>query len=760
MDPMALLRQSFLEECDELLGALERCLQEMEAGATGSETVNAAFRAIHSIKGGAGAFGFAEMVPYAHHLEAALDLLRNGKLAAADAPIPLFLRTADAVGACVAAFRTGDPPPEHPDIIAALKSVSAGGPAAAQGGNPAAPADAPAAEEIRPEPAAAGPSGFHIRVFPHADLFRRLVEPPQILQAVEAFGEPVLLCDITAVPPLSELDPALCRMAFSLRIETKAEREQLAESLERCFDADEMEFGPLLEEAAETFFSPSPSTGDDHGDGAPGFASMASAFGAAPGPGAGDEDPTSLPDHAEGSGPAGDSAPGSGLSGALRAARSMPLMSPMPAPGEAVATLRNRPAMVRTIRVDLDRVDRLMNLVGEIVITQSMLIDRARDLPVMHALQLTEGIEALSRQTRDLQDQVMAVRAQPVKTVFQRMPRVVRDLALTLGKEARLVARGEDTEVDKTIIEELADPLTHMIRNALDHGIEKPEARLAAGKPAEGVIRLSAEQRGGRIVITVADDGKGLDRERLFAKAVSRGVMAADARPSPAEIDLLIFHAGLSTAEAVTDVSGRGVGMDVVKQNVEALGGRVAVESEPGAGCSFALSLPLTLAVTDGMVVSVAGQRLIVPIGAIMETLQIANCRPEKLAGGREIVRLRGEVTPLFRLADLLGLGGGHERGRETVVISAETDRGEIIGVAVDEILGQQQVVVKSLEASFGPVAGASAATILGDGMVALILDVDALPGLAQRQMAMEGRMASRAAQPSPSPSSLLPNAA
>jgi two-component system chemotaxis sensor kinase CheA len=756
MDPMALLRQSFLEECDELLGALERCLQEMEAGATGSETVNAAFRAIHSIKGGAGAFGFSEMVPYAHHLEAALDLLRNGKLAAADAPIALFLRTADAVGACVAAFRAGDAPPDHPDIIAALKSVSTGRPAATAEGDAAAQAGVPAVQEIRSEPQAPGPSGFHIRVFPHPDLFRRLVEPPQIVQSVEAFGEAVLLCDVTAVPPLSELDPALCRLAFSLRIETKAEREQLAESLERCFDADEMEFGPLVDDAAEMSSSPSAGSQDAHGNGLPGFAALGLAAGGGSGPG---DDDADVPAHEDGS-ISGESSAGSGLSGALRAARSMPLMSPMPAPGEAVATLRNRPAMVRTIRVDLDRVDRLMNLVGEIVITQSMLIDRARDLPVMHALQLTEGIEALSRQTRDLQDQVMAVRAQPVKTVFQRMPRVVRDLALTLGKEARLVARGEDTEVDKTIIEELADPLTHMIRNALDHGIEKPEARLAAGKPAEGVIRLSAEQRGGRIVITVADDGKGLDRERLFAKAVSRGVMAADARPSPAEIDLLIFHAGLSTAEAVTDVSGRGVGMDVVKQNVEALGGRVTVESEPGVGCSFALSLPLTLAVTDGMVVSVAGQRLIVPIGAIMETLQIANCRPEKLAGGREIVRLRGEVTPLFRLADLLGLGGGHERGRETVVISAETDRGEIIGVAVDEILGQQQVVVKSLEASFGPVAGASAATILGDGMVALILDVDALPGLAQRQMASEARMGSRAAQPWPSPPSLLTNAA
>jgi two-component system chemotaxis sensor kinase CheA len=388
---------------------------------------------------------------------------------------------------------------------------------------------------------------------------------------------------------------------------------------------------------------------------------------------------------------------------------------------------RRAPA-ARSIRVDLDRVDRLMNLVGEIVITQSQLVDRSLSLPPKQAVQLAEGIEALSRQTRELQEQVMAVRAQPVRTVFQRMPRIVRELADQLGKDVRLVMQGEATEVDKTIIEELADPLIHMIRNALDHGLEAPDARRAAGKATEGLLTLAADQRGGRIVITVADDGRGLDRGRLLAKAVDRGVLAPDAQPTPEDIDALIFHAGLSTAEAVTSVSGRGVGMDVVKRNVEALGGRITVESEPGRGCTFSLSLPLTLAVADGMVVRVGGERLVVPITSIMETLQIAHCRPHALPDGREIVRLRGKVAPLYRLGALLGFGSG---GNETIVVTAETDRGELIGVAVDDIVGQQQVVVKSLEVSCGAVPGTSAATILGDGLVALILDVDALPGLA-----------------------------
>lgn len=724
MDPMALLKQSFLEECDELLSALERCLQDMDNGAADGETVNAAFRAIHSIKGGAGAFGFTQIVPYAHSFEAALDLLRNGKVRVADAPLTLFLRTADAVGACVAAARNEQPAPQFPDLIEGLKQfVASGGVAGAS----SAPAEPPSAATSVPGPVAVSPSaaeaagGYHVRITPHDNLFRRLVEPPQILQSLEALGEPVLTCDVSAVPRLTELDPALCNLRFDIVLDSAATREQLEDVLERCFDADELAI--TSRGGSDTAGTAQPSAAAPAASGR-----LADAATGGPETNAGAAFPLA--------GLNAEALPGAPPrsaidDSALAATRQLPLMSPLPDASGVVPTLKNRAAMVRTIRVDLDRVDRLMNLVGEIVITQSMLIDRSRDLPVLHALQLTEGIEALTRQTRELQDQVMAVRAQPVKTVFQRMPRVVRDLATTLGKQVRLATHGEDTEVDKTIIEELADPLTHMIRNALDHGLEKPDERISAGKPPEGVVTLSAEQRGGRIVITIADDGRGLPRDKLFAKAVSRGVMAADAKPSAAEIDALIFHAGLSTAEAVTDVSGRGVGMDVVKQNVEALGGRVTVESEPGKGCTFALSLPLTLAVADGMVVKVAGQRIIVPISSIMETLQIGNCRPGSLPGGSEIVRLRGQVAPLIRLADLLELG---EAGDETVVISAETDRGEIIGIAVDEILGQQQVVVKSLEASFGPVAGASAATILGDGMVALILDIDALPALVARR--------------------------
>ncbi|WP_197282473.1 chemotaxis protein CheA, partial [Bosea thiooxidans] len=381
-----------------------------------------------------------------------------------------------------------------------------------------------------------------------------------------------------------------------------------------------------------------------------------------------------------------------------------------------------------SVRVDLDRIDKLMNLVGEIVITQSMLVECVRSLPYDVYAKTAEGILTLSRQTRELQDHVMAVRAQPVKAVFQRMPRLVRELAQTLGKEVRLVLEGENTEVDKTIIEELADPLTHMIRNSMDHGLETPDERAEAGKPREGTIRLIAEHRAGRIVISVTDDGRGINRDRLLAKARSRGLVGADERLAPEEIDQLIFAAGLSTAEAVSDISGRGVGMDVVRRNVESLGGRISVDSEPGRGCKFTLALPLTLAVLEGMVIRCGDDRYVIPIASVIETQHLASTPIERLPFGQEVLRWRGEVTPLYRLGDVMGSSG---TTNENIVIIAETERGNNVGIAVDEIVGQQQVVVKSLEANYGTVNGASAATILGDGLVALILDIDSMLRLA-----------------------------
>jgi two-component system chemotaxis sensor kinase CheA len=398
-------------------------------------------------------------------------------------------------------------------------------------------------------------------------------------------------------------------------------------------------------------------------------------------------------------------------------------------PAKLAAAKSIDPAVVpvtatQSIRVDVDKVDRLVNLVGELVITQAMLTEQGTLLPVDQYPALIQGIEALAQGARELQESVMAIRAQPVKSVFARMPRIVRDLAATLGKEVRIVTAGEMTEIDKTVIEQLNDPLTHMIRNALDHGIEGPDDRLAAGKPRQGTIHLSAAQRSGRIVIEVSDDGRGLNREKVLAKAQDRGLVAAGATPSDEEIDNLIFLPAFSTADVVSNISGRGVGMDVVKRNVQSLGGRITVQSRFGAGSRFTLSLPLTLAVLDGMVVSVGKETFIIPLTAIIESLrpQAADIHP--IVGRGLVLALRGEYLPLTHLHRCFAISDAITDPCRGIVIIVESESAGRVGVMVDELLGQQQVVVKSLEANYESVDGISGATILGNGRVALILDI------------------------------------
>ncbi|QEL25953.1 chemotaxis protein CheA [Bosea sp. F3-2] len=762
MDPLAELKQTFFQECEELLGALELKLQALDEGSSDPEDVNAAFRAIHSIKGGAGAFGCTELVGFAHVFEASLDHLRSGRVAIEDAPFTLFLRCSDAVADLVAAARNDEPATERPDLLAALEQVgkepvaqapapvpepapvAIPAPAAAATHNDAPPGiaalgnllamvEAKTAAPVQPvddgwddepvvvpapAPAAEKPGrDLRLRITPENDLFRRVIEPRVVLGSLPADDVVAIRCDLSQVPSLETLDVTDCWMRFEVDLRTELSVEELHGrfdfslaneefEIETLESASVAEAAPPAEPAAEASEVPSSVAAD--------LSAILAKLGPAP------------------------------------EAASQPEVAPAPAlPPVApavVAPVAEAPAAIRTaprspandqsarqrqavsVRVDLDRIDKLMNLVGEIVITQSMLVECVRSLPYDVYAKTAEGILTLSRQTRELQDHVMAVRAQPVKAVFQRMPRLVRELAQTLGKEVRLVLEGENTEVDKTIIEELADPLTHMIRNSMDHGLETPDERTDAGKPREGTIKLIAEHRAGRIVISVTDDGRGINRDRLLAKARSRGLVGADEKLAPEEIDQLIFAAGLSTAEQVSDISGRGVGMDVVRRNVESLGGRISVDSEPGRGCKFTLALPLTLAVLEGMVIRCGDDRYVIPIASVIETQHLASTPIERLPFGQEVLRWRGEVTPLYRLGEVMGSTG---TTNENIVIIAETERGNNVGIAVDEIVGQQQVVVKSLEANYGTVNGASAATILGDGLVALILDIDSMLRLA-----------------------------
>jgi two-component system chemotaxis sensor kinase CheA len=783
MDPLAELKQTFFQECEELLGALELKLQALDEGSTDPEDVNAAFRAIHSIKGGAGAFGCTELVSFAHVFEASLDHLRSGRVAIEDAPFSLFLRCSDAVADLVSAARNDEPARPRPDLLEALEQVGqAPKPAAA------APAPAPAPVAAAPAPVAAtvgedAPPGIAalgnllamveaktaapkpddgwddepaktaaasaaatkpgrdlvLRIHPESDLFRRVIEPRVVLGSLPVDDIVSVVCDLSQVPPLETIDVSDCHMRFVVTMRTELSVEEIYSRFDFTLATEEFEIETLA--ANDDAVAPAPVAAPEPAMPAP--TTEVSANVAA-----------GLSAILEKLGPASAAAPQPDIQPAAPAPVAAPVVvaaaepppppavraAPRQQPANDAAAARQRQAV--SVRVDLDRIDKLMNLVGEIVITQSMLVECVRSLPYDVYAKTAEGILTLSRQTRELQDHVMAVRAQPVKAVFQRMPRLVRELAQTLGKEVRLVLEGENTEVDKTIIEELADPLTHMIRNSMDHGLETPEDRIAAGKPPEGVIKLVAEHRAGRIVISVTDDGRGIGRDRLLAKAKSRGLVGQDEKLAPEEIDQLIFAAGLSTAEVISDVSGRGVGMDVVRRNVESLGGRISVDSEPGRGCKFTLALPLTLAVLEGMVIRCGDDRYVIPIASVIETQHLASTPIERLPFGQEVLRWRGEVTPLYRLGAVMG-SSGHPV--ENIIIIAETERGDNVGIAVDEIVGQQQVVVKSLEANYGQVNGASAATILGDGLVALILDIDSMLRLAAsagRHPATELKMA------------------
>jgi two-component system chemotaxis sensor kinase CheA len=763
MDPLAELKQTFFQECEELLGALELKLQALDEGSTDSEDVNAAFRAIHSIKGGAGAFGCTELVAFAHVFEAALDHLRSGRVAIADAPFALFLRCSDAVADLVSAARNDEPARPRPDLLEALEQVGQA-PKPAAAATPAAPAPAAPIAPAAPAPADDAPPGIAalgnllamveaktaavsapvtmdtswddepvaapkasqkpgrdlcLRINPESDLFRRVIEPRVVLASLPEEDIVSIACDLSQVPPLETIDVTDCHMRFVVNLRTELTAEEISSRFDFTLATEEFEIEVLAAPAspanddavpaAAAVSAPAPEVSE-------GVAADLSAILAKLGPA-----PAAVaqPDIQPAAAPAAP--PVQAVVEAAPTAR-----APARPPANDAAAARQRQAV--SVRVDLDRIDKLMNLVGEIVITQSMLVECVRSLPYDVYAKTAEGILTLSRQTRELQDHVMAVRAQPVKAVFQRMPRLVRELAQTLGKEARLVLEGENTEVDKTIIEELADPLTHMIRNSMDHGLETPEERIAAGKSPEGTIKLVAEHRAGRIVISVTDDGRGIGRDRLRAKARSRGLVGADEKLAPEEIDQLIFAAGLSTAEVISDVSGRGVGMDVVRRNVESLGGRISVDSEPGRGCKFTLALPLTLAVLEGMVIRCGDERYVIPIASVIETQHLASTPIEHLTFGQEVLRWRGEVTPMYRLGSVMGSKG---TPNENIIIIAETERGDNVGIAVDEIVGQQQVVVKSLEGNYGTVNGASAATILGDGLVALILDVDSMLRLA-----------------------------
>jgi two-component system chemotaxis sensor kinase CheA len=683
MDPMDAIRQTFFQECEEQLAELEAGLLALEAGEGDGETVNAVFRAVHSVKGGAGAFGLEDLVRFAHVFETTMDALRSDQLAPDAHVLKAMLRGADVLADLVRGARDGI-------VVDDARAASSAEELAAL----VAPAGPEVASVAAPDPDGMDGLVFHpvaitlapttitwaVRFHPHPAMYAKANDPGLLLRELGRLGTTTVTLDTSALPDLAAMDPEGSYLAWTVMLET----EQPESAIREVFEFVE---GDCDLDVAPASTAPPPAT---------------------------------------------EAAAGIDVMAMIRKLQDEAAAEAQPA---APQRRREDAASAKpTIRVDLDRVDRLIDLVGELVINQAMIAQRVLESGFGRSSTVAVGLEELEQLTREIQDSVMAIRAQPVKSVFQRMPRLAREVAAMTGKQVRLVTDGEGTEVDKTVIEHLADPLTHMIRNAIDHGLEPPAIRAQAGKPEEGTVRLAALHRSGRIVIEVSDDGAGINRARVRESAVAKGLIAPDAVLSDDETDNLIFLPGFSTASEISDISGRGVGMDVVRRSIQALGGRITIASRPGLGSTFTMSLPLTLAVLDGMVVTVQGQTLIVPLTAIIETLQPRAKDVHSMGDDTMVIAIRGTYVPLIDVGAQLGWTTAAEPTAGSVALLIEGEGGTRAALMVDGIQGQRQVVIKSLEANYRHVPGVAAATILGDGRVALILDVDAIVSDARQE--------------------------
>ncbi len=661
-------KATYINESMELLSDMEEKLLEVENGDEDVETLHAIFRCVHSIKGGAGAFGFDRITRFTHEFEFFLDSLREGKLHIDEQVMEILFKGRDIVEQMVLAAQSGQVLPENFGHEVAEKitriNMTQGAPTVktpVAASVDAAPASGNSMEEV---------NIFNIRFLPHENLFSTGNEPMLLFKELARMGDIRVQCHVDKLPDPDHLNPEHCYLWWEIDLETPSSECTIREVFE--FVEDECD---LQMQLIGGYSVPVGTTSQ------------------------------------KASTPAKENKPATGSESVNKT--------------EAPATLEVAAAKAQasTIRVDLDKIDRLVNMVGELVITQGMLHMQVQRIPQEDYPAIRLGVEELAQHTRELQEAVMAVRMQPVKSIFSRMPRIVRDLSKKLGKNIRLDMSGENTEVDKTIIEQLSDPLTHMIRNSIDHGIETPQTRKERGKPEQGRIHLSAASVGGRIEIVIEDDGGGINRQRVRELAIQKGLIAENAQLTPEEIDHLIFAPGFSTAEKVTDVSGRGVGMDVVRKNIESIGGTTSVENKPGKGSRFIISLPLTLAILDGMAVRCGKEQYIIPIANIIETMRPPASSLSHLATGIDVINVRGEFIPLVYLYQMFEISGTERNASKALVVLVENGK-ERFGIVVDELIGQQQVVIKSLEQNSDPVEGIAGATILGDGKVSLILDV------------------------------------
>ncbi len=709
--------QVFFEESFEGLDVMESALLNLEVDSVDSETINEIFRAAHSIKGGAGTFGFASVAEFTHVLETLLDQIRSGDRDLTTQHVDLFLKSVDCVRTMIKSLEAGDTvDTAEADVLRAQFEAILNGESAPAGGDAVdTPVDeAGDAPKAADSPPAAG-AGWKIYFKPDADVLKTGNEPSRMFRELEEMGPIQVQAHVDDVPSISAIDPEACYLAWTIQLQADVEKSAIEEVFEWVIDESELIIEPLGGVTAESIEAPAP---------------VEEPKTIEPEPVKPETTPETTP---ESTPEAQVSAPAS----------KTPATAPIPAaeaesiepeegasPKAASKKADAKKSEVSSIRVGIDKIDSLINMVGELVITQSMLGELSRDFDISRLPKLLEGLEQLSQNTRELQENVMRIRMLPISFTFSRFPRLVHDLSRATGKKIELKLLGEQTELDKTVMEKIGDPMVHLVRNSLDHGIELPADRIAAGKDEMGTITLNAYHQGGNIVIQIIDDGRGLNRDKILAKAIEKGLVKESDSLSDDQIYELIFRPGFSTADTITDISGRGVGMDVVRRNIQELNGTVEVESTPGEGSVFTIRLPLTLAILDGQLVRVGSHTYILPLISIIESIPRDMTMVHRVAGGADVLKLRNEYVPIIRLDKILHIPNVREEHDESLLVVVEGDNMKV-ALLVDDLLAQQQVVIKSLEENYKRVEGVSGATILGDGTVALILDISGLIKLA-----------------------------
>jgi len=673
--------QTFFDESLEGLDAMESTLLKLDIGAADAELVNTIFRAAHSIKGGSATFGFQEIAAFTHVAEELLDGVRSGKRSVTAEVVELLLRCVDALRGMLGCAKKG--------VVSENQSTNALLDELRQQLSAVASNELPSDKRVDVPPASDEASDWAIAFRGKPGLLRSGNDPLRMFRELADLGDLDVCAHVDGVPALDVLDPEQCYIAWDLSLAGTVKRQQI----DAVFDWADSDCELAIARQSSAM---------------PGKSAIEYSM-----PVASAVDSTSIGSAAV----------------AIGQASGKPTMQRVENEPSAAA------AESGSIRVSIDKVDALINMVGELVITQSMLGQLGEHFDLSRLEALRAGLNQLERNTRELQESVMRIRMLPISVVFQRFPRLVRDISRKLGKQVNLVLHGEQTELDKTVLEKIGDPLVHLVRNAVDHGLEMSDRRIAAGKNPTGTLRLDAFHQGGNITVEVSDDGAGLNRDAIARKAIERGLITSVDGLTDDQVAELIFQPGFSTAEATTDLSGRGVGMDVVRRNVNELGGTVGVQTKAGSGSVFTITLPLTLAIIDGLTAAVGGESYIVPLVSVVESLQIKREQITRLGAGREVFRFREEVLPIIPLHAAFGCQGAVSDPCDGIVIVVEGD-GTRAGLLVDALLGQQQAVIKSLETNYKRVPGLSGATILGDGSIALIVDVAGLVRLAHRKQA------------------------